>query len=668
MVKKCRAGKAGKVDLELGTFQDTFGNRTKSRPQNILVIILGLAVTASCRDGVTHQSLLKSPSKTAAVSTFYAPDIGDEKVCEIKAQGVLDVDYGLMANVFNPQAKSAQGQGMTNHRFEVQTELHSRVLAKEEGNFVLAVRLRNHHAVIDHDEEQRTAAFETPFLIHMNGNGDIVKYEFARMFPKDVRVRVRGLVESLQVVGPESADAVSWEATEHTAQGREVVVYEVQQQSSNERVLRRTLLSSTDSSHFWDRSSRARRSNRITHSDGTVVWAADGSGLLRYTVNETMNGRLGNQILDKQQSAMNVMCRSDAVHSLPATLAAARESLKDDTFIKTAFYRIPAERFEKIKALRFDDMVTRFDADFTAGLRADAVANTKYWLRMHPRSSREFIDRLTDMTLTRESRERIAHGFTAVAAAGHTEAQEALTDVISSADIDPDIRDLAVRGTLNLQRPERALVAAVWQYRESLPEPKNAHERALQSMTTAIYGSLGNVEFGNREISEEVVENLSLYLIAARSVQDKVDVLSALGNVGDPELTLPHSESYFYSDDWQLRGYAFKTFQMAEGDGAFEAFASYFEAETDGYARRIAAEVATVMPFSTTQNEWMSKQVFSETDGTILTKYARVLGDNLTRLPKNETVLRQMLETIDDRSVRKTIYRYIGPASTGGAK
>lgn len=622
-----------------------------------------LACSAGCEQGERSDSVSGLSS-----ALRFAPTLASEAVYRVQQTGHTTLDYALLGHGIGDSVDyQNQPATMRTHQFEVSTTLHSRVLSEGESGRTLVMRLQNHQSSVDGVADTRTTAFETPFLVTVAKTGEIQAFRFTFGFPSDVAAAIQGLVEPLQVVFEGEPEKSEWVSQEQSSLGSSAVRYRVLESADDVITLDRQLLSTQRSTASFDTGSAdlAQRESRINKSSGTVAWAADGSGLNRFEMTEDVSTMAyGREALRHVQDV--TAQRIDVpLAELPSTLDEAETALRDLTFAKARLYEVPFNLQAELRDATMQSVLLDFERGFDTEV-AKVASRLKYFVRTRPEAALDVTRHFDALELTPQNIDRIGRAYAVLGAAGHPEAQSAMVEALRSPSFNAVSRDMAARGTMSVALPEPELVRAVWDYRNSL-QGLTAAGLTQRGMITNIYGALGGVEHGLPENTREVVSQLRNRLSNTTSMLETAQLITALGNVGDLEQVLPITRDFFHHEDIALRARAFHTFQKAEGDEAFAKFAHYYELENNIEVRRVASAIAKVMLPSATRNNWAQAQAIVETDGLIRGRLVTMIGEDIKNFPENEATLRQMLETVRDREIRKTIYRYISPVTQGGA-
>lgn len=504
----------------------------------------------------------------------------------------------------------------------------------------------------------------------MATTGEVEAVELPVGYPRDAARTLRGLVEALQVVVARPEGAREWTSTEPGQEGPRAVSYRVLATDADRgevRLARKAVGVRQRLEAATAPGMPAVSKVEVAESTGTVVWSTAGDGLVSLRFEDAEKAYAGDEVVMSGRSTLTAEVVPGDIGELPATEDEADRALADDAAARQRFYAIPPEYEAELVGLDARTIVRAFVAEVRTRPQ-QLMPRLKYYLRLHPQDVRavaEAVDALSDAP---GDRMIVGSAFAAIAAAGHTPAQAVLGEAIAGEGFrHPSARAHALRATLSLERPEPFLLPIAWDYVESLPR-RGRNAAYFLSEATNLFGALGAVDRGVPANTRAVVETLGRALRGARTDADRYRALVALSNTGDLERCLPLVEPYFASPRESLRDAAFEIYRKVPGEAAFEAFARRYAAETSPAVRRAASEVAVAMPDTAARSAWAAREALRESDTLVLDRQVRILGDAMASRPENARALHRLLGRVAERSVRKTIYRYVGPDGTGGAR
>ncbi len=593
--------------------------------------------------------------------------IGDTRVYRIQSNGSVDVDYGLIASTMsNGLGGTPAGAEDTSRRvlaqYEIQGDLHYRVVGKDDGGFLLAARLQNALVQVDGVVDSRRDLLEQPFLIRVAPSGALRSFEFVRAFPQDLERVIRGVVEPLQVVFPKAASG-SWVAQENAVGGAYDARYSGVMDGANPSQLQKSKTRIYGVPMADAKGLPAGAATRIGKANATITLDPATGTVETVTASEDTTTDAGGAFISSHvgdYSAERVMA---TVAALPTTAQDATVALAGDDVARARLYEVNPRIAPRVTGLSVEGMLAVFDAELAKN-HASAHLLLKSWLRLNPSKSLAMARELEARPGGGESTSAVV-GFAALSAAGHPEAQAALIEVLSGAKTTASMQERALMAILDVAMPEPALLKAVWSFRSAIVAD-DAAASVMQSLATNVYGALGDAQRGNASVTKEVLHRLSSLLASATDSRQAVLALDALTNVGDYAMVAPLVRSSFSSEAAAVRTAAFVTFRRMTGEAAFKEFGQRFAAEADPAVRREAARVALEMPDSAARTAWAKAQLTGAVETDVVVTAVRILGRELGAKPENELALRGLLDVSRDRQVRREIYAFVAPRSEGG--
>jgi hypothetical protein len=636
-----------------------------SHRRHELAIVLGAVVGLGASVVVVtpaHAAPLSSRAPQAARAKFQ-PTLGAERAWDVTSSGVATIDLQRLAAQLSPTSGGAnRAASEQSHRFEVSARVGARVVGRENGQWLVAMKLQNTSYVVDGQRDGRTSAIEVPFLVRVSDRGEFASFEFPLHFPTEGQVAIRALVEPLQVVFGDVTNDGEWTVGEKTASGSSTVRYAVTgvdaqgvRLSRKVTSARRSVLGATAADQ------RGQFRTTVDASSGDILWSADGSGLESMSIVEKTTTISGGARIATSDLTLRATRAASLVAGVPANLEAARAGLHDMKLARASFYQVPASLTEHVEGIDWPTARTYyFDKIGTA--RSETVLLMKMWLRKNPQFSDQFVEALNEASLGKESQalaDVVGYGFAALGGAGHTEAQRAIVKALGNDAYTALTRQKALDGLISVEMPETFVPAAVWQFRE---ETRRRDESALEllSIATNVYGQMGNATLGVKENTDAVIRTLG-QLLSSRDPYEQRRALVALGNVASLEQTLPLVERFFTSNNEMLRTRAYDVFMRATNVAHFAEFKRRFANERATFVRREVFPVAMSMADSPERTAWALEQARSSNDSVIQQRAAAMLGHAIEDRAANADALREMLTFVKDREVRRLIYSFIPP-------
>ncbi|MBT9556532.1 MAG: hypothetical protein IV100_10910 [Myxococcales bacterium] len=593
--------------------------------------------------------------------------IGDTRVYRIQSNGSVDVDYGVIAATLSnglggTPAGTADASRRVAAQYEIQGDLHYRVVGKDNGGFLLAARLQNALVHVDGVVDPRRDLLEQPFLIRVAPSGALRSFEFVRGFPADLGRVIRGVVEPLQLVFPKAASG-SWVAQENAVGGAYDARYSGAMGGANPAQLQKTKTRIYGVPMADAKGLPAGAATRIGKANATITLDPTAGTVETITASEDTTTDANGAFISSHVGDYSAERVKMAIAALPTTAQDAARALEGDDVARARLYEVNPRIAPRVAGLTVEGMLAVFDAELAKN-QASAHLLLKSWLRLNPTKSLAMARELEARPGGGESAAAVV-GFAALSAAGHPEAQAALIEILGGAKTTATMQERALMAILDVAMPEPALLKAVWSFRSTIVAD-DAAASVMQSLATNVYGALGDAQRGNASVTQEVLHRLSSLLASATDSRQAVLALDALTNVGDYALVAPIVRSSLSSKDAAVRTAAFVTFRRMTGEAAFTEFGQRFAAEVDPAVRREAARVALEMPESAARTAWAKAQLTGAAETDVLVTAVRILGRELGAQPENALALRALLDVSRDRQVRREVYAFVAPRSEGG--
>jgi hypothetical protein len=624
---------------------------------------LNLASTGFAAPSAGAEPMPRAPSgaEKSFRSAFPSQTIDRGVTYRVESKGTIDLNLAVLASRLTPGQSEAQGvTGTMTQRYAVSAELTLKKLADVGTETVFVGKLSRADFSIDGNVDPRQALLETPFLFRVERTGQIAGFEFARHYPEVFASMIRGLVEPMQAIVPASAPA-TWAVDERTENARYVGRYELRPSAPGTGlVLRRA------KSGIALRTENGGMPLRVLarQAETTFEFHPTADGVARVVAVDDIETFSGNARLSHQKGTMRVeRVEAQTPVALPATLAQARAGLDDAAVARAHFYGVDRDLKEQVDALTLEGAMQVFDG----ATRENGVVGLRLlrnYARARPQESMRIARALAAYADTEKDATVCGFGFSALAQAGHVEAQAALVATLADAAVPAHVKEKAVTATMDLERPELTTLRAVWDYKQRLPHAAIVEE----SIATNAYGAMGDASRGNPAITAEVLRTLTQQLKAAQSERKVVYALDALANVGSFALVEPIVSPLFSHASERVRVSAFSTFRRMTGPGAFQRFAARYADEQSPAVKREALRVAFFMEDTDARDAWAKAQLAQTTDAELRLTLTRIVGETIATRPGNAEALRSLLRTETDRTVRKTIYSFIPPAVEGGAR
>ncbi len=180
----------------------------------------------------------------------------------------------------------------------------------------------------------------------------------------------------------------------------------------------------------------------------------------------------------------------------------------------------------------------------------------------------------------------------------------------------------------------------------------------LGSLALLAAGALGHRSLASPELTRSVSEALRDRLARAAGNPERLDVLAAIGNVGDPSL-LPVLSAELSGTDPGLRAEAIGGFRRMEGAAARQALMAHAAVETDATVRARVVQTLQRLETGGEAIAWASAEVGRERDPRVLLALVDLLGASRERSPEAVQALQGILQRPGELSVKRRVLRYI---------
>ena len=652
-------------------------SRRRLRKLSTLAAVVPLAAMFGCDAEVAKGGA--SPSMTSSALVHEARHaveagpmaslrfaVGDSGIHRLSYTGSSDVDFGLLAQSIAdglaPESKEKSRRVVNQHARKA--ALHWRVIGEDASGWTLAARLQDVEIQMDASTDARVELFEQPFTMRVARNGAMGAFTFRKGYPEELALAVRGLVEPLQVViaddggGAWSAQETQQELNVHAQYRRGAV----DAATGAVSIVRTVTSASPSKAYATSLAPLGPIQVTVTGAESTFELAPEGRGIQRIHTRQTVTSSTRKGFLSSHSDVFVAERTPGDLAALPATLAEAAAVLADA--VEKDAYAVDARAVPQIAGRDVKAIV----ADYATTL-AD---NTARGHRLLTNYVRYYPDRCLELARAlnaysgEDPESFIGFGFSAMATAGHVEAQRVLVRVVTEAGWRALSRERALVAMIDLESPRAETMSAVWAFRNAQDDsPEGA---IIQSMATNVYGAFGFVQKADPDVTARVVRDLAGLLNGSGVFRQQAYALSALSNVGDLETVLPVVAPFFAVDNEKLRTRAFEAFRRMTGPAAFEAFAVRYAAEASPSVRLSALRTLAEMEPSAPRNAWAVKEASRETDSDAMRVLVRIIGLGLEAHPGNAAVLRSLLDTQTDRDVRRALYGFVSPQAKGGAK
>lgn len=627
-----------------------------------LSLALSLPLGPPVASAEPQTSLDKTPS--SFLPLVYSPQLNAQSSYHFEMKTTMEHDLSsvmsaLMGSVAqqNPGVQLPQGPLAQKQSLEVvfSGRLNHRVIKKSSAGIVLSAQLSETSFSQNGVENDEPILFESPFLIKLTPQGLIKNVSFLPEVPEANRHLIKSLVEQTQL-SLNGEFNIDWRSREVIDDTSYVTSYHREKDDFNKSVVRLTKRYSSPT--LLNSNELAKLIPTIDEMTTTAEVAIDGSGLrslshtgaLRYT----HKGKLtvsGRSILTMDKMGEVNITLLDSEEALMSS--EARKALK-----RISGYKIPRALLKQVAPLSVSQVVEAYTQIKDSDLREDKKhlqihRLIKAYIVANPEQSGDLLDTALARTADSDIHFAIVRAFVDIP---HADSQEAILRHLQGED-EEKLMMMAVQ-LFSSTEVNLTLLEAIWNLRNA---NFLSDRSALKHVLTNLFGGLGAVGANNPENTSFVVERLSTIIKSPRSVHDRFMGLSAIANIRDLSIILPLVEPFFTSEDITERIYAFTAFEFLSGEEAFDIFAQHFSRETSEKVLERATARAAHMPKSASRTTWARAQLMTSPFTKVKVTVAGILGTELKDNPDNEETLREALRIVKDRSVRREIYKFIGP-------
>lgn len=468
---------------------------------------------------------------------------------------------------------------------------------------------------------------ETFFVARADLEGRFTRFEFPAGLGNPMQERLRGLVRMFQVVVPQHA-GISWTTEEEDAQGTFTAVYRRGKGGSVRKARVR----------YRDGAARIVASkNHATLSPDGASWLA----AMDVTEIQNMSSESDQRVRVETEGSLRRLADEDAWTDT------ARDRLAEEAAAVVG----RKETANKLRIRPATDVDRALLRELIASLEktgklSNQLAQLEALLAECPELAAELPALIARNELEDLTASTLVHALGLV---GHDEAQAALVDILGDSRQGAVHRLRAVVDLGGVARPNRASQDRLW-------EMCNTGEPGSELSNTAML-ALGRMGGSLRRASAQDYAHLSRRLVqtlqTARSGEERVTVITALGNTGDPELARDVLPS-LNAGSTQERGAAAKA--LGRMPGTRSHLLTRLQSESSSVVRAHLAEGLCKQGEPTLATlEAIDQAITGETDQRARFAMARYLGENLRQFPRGKSTLATVLE--GERSNR--IRRYI---------
>lgn len=510
----------------------------------------------------------------------------------------------------------------------------------------VGARLTDASLTVDGLASPHAPALGAPFSFRVDRQGRFTTLTFAPRLPAEAAAILEQLVRRLQVVLPH-ARRTTWRTRERDAAGIFRAEYRVDP-AAPLVVEKRRVEYLPEVAGVAAPDVLASRIRLELWPDLAGVRRVEGSERLRLR----SDGLQGHETVSFRYEP--VAAPAGALPESPAALARARDESSAGADLAAA----PPHPADLPDARAVGEALRRF-ADAFGRDQAAAEALVAAWLRL-PGAPGALVGALDAMArdLDRAPLDaaRRASLWRMLAQAGTPEAEAALLDAAVSPDHSRVTRRQAIGhfGQVTVARPE--MVAGLLGVHEAGGQPGG--DAGLGTMALLAAGALGHPDLAASALGRTVADALEQRLARAASVEERAEVLAAMGNAGEP--CLPALRTALADPAPAVRAAAVDGFRRMEGLPGYRALLEHAGAELDGGVRARTAEMLGRLGPEPEAIAWAAAEASRDPDRRVRLALVDLLGAAGERSPEARAALEALRES-DDREVRRRVLRYVPP-------
>ena len=639
-----------------------------------------------------------APTAPAALRLRFHPQLEQPLVYQFEMQASSEADYNFLISAIGKQALNSrqtpqEAQPAQWQRIELST--HGELALKyyrhplktdvwQVAGFLMELDYKINGKIPAYMDSLRY-----PFVFLMDERGQFSRFDFALGMQEESRQFIQSLLNSLQIVLSEQASP-AWRSDESDTLGDYTGEYRILSGGTSLSVEKhKTAYRHSRFLGMFQQQIFPGLENRIDQSryqaslllqdSGALSVAKDwlqslsGEEAVTFLANGHAHGKTSNQFkLERIQKD---------VHDLfPATFADVLAGLRGQQYLNSKYYATDERLNQMGEGLDLNGALDKYLelmkqlAQPNAGRLPERFLVN--YLRAHPQASFELVDALDRDTQRQRFDEKTQLIlWRLLTEAGHIEAQQAVTQVLSDPRFQPITRYRALLYVSDFENPQTATAEALWHFYQETTAAQQAQnllnleidpDLAQQSagwrnMSLLAYGALGNTNKENADTRAAVTTQLQTYLHDTQNTADAQSVaLQAIGNTANPAL-LKDVVPYLSATDEAVRISGYQALrQMPSADAAL-ALTRQYASEASPKVRVKALETLADMPTTGQALNWARQNLPRVEEARGQAVLVNLLGSTLQTYPENAAALRQLLEKSQDNQVKMRIYRYLTP-------
>jgi len=528
----------------------------------------------------------------------------------------------------------AKTTGASSIRVHLQGLLDTLTLETDTDQALVGMRLSSIQLKINGTMDSETnRALGVPFRVRFTANGMPLAFEF----PAEVSLQNRSILENLVRTFQVSLDrGDSWVTQESNGSGTYEATYRRSGPNSFEKSKRKFNTTAAGMVSWSEVSSTETFSIEPNHD-----WIA-AMEVVESMSSEGQSGpvmKVSNHATLKLQPGTQATLMAN-LWDFDATAAAVddRATMKDTVPDMTA------------EQARRQILATVPELDTATQGRLGLVHRLRDLLRVDASLPTAILDLLKTQELSDRTR---ADLYLALEQAGTDSAQAALANVItdSSWSLKDGMRAIVAMG--GIKQPTTESIAVLW---DAAQNYVGGERQRMASSATFALGSIGNNMHkadnpGYASLRSDLLSNA----VGSSDVATRSDYITALGNTQD--MTLANDVIVFLDDaEPAVRRAAALSLGSLGVDQVADQLVSDYREEDNSYVRGAIAESLQLWMQPTDSAMAMFRQaVRTEADESTRYNIALMLGNNLSKFPENESVLREIMRSEPSKRIRQKV-------------
>ncbi|MEM7207232.1 MAG: HEAT repeat domain-containing protein [Pseudomonadota bacterium] len=533
---------------------------------------------------------------------------------------------------FDSSMQMSSGAGNNDFQVTIRSGLVMSVLSAGSQDTRVGFKLSNLSFRISGQSDPEMNRFlQKPFRVTFSRSGVPLQFEFSEGLNEQEQTILENLIRTFTV--SISGDKNSWTSQESVASGTYKASYERTDSGTFEK----------SKSHFEAANASPMFNGAEIASTELIELYSGQNWLSRMTIDETLESKSTSGPSIRVHNRASIKLSSGNTFSVTKdqwNFAAAEpeQSAPDAESKKVKMSVEEARRSLKTKIAILDS---------TEQGRSTVIHELKDLLRVDGSIPQFLLLQMQTGEITDRTR---ADLYLALELAATTEAQAALTDVVTQPDWSTRDSMRALVALAGITDPSPQTLTVLWD---------TAHAQRGQISTTATY-SLGSV--GSRMKATDNPEYLTLrdsllnQAFSAGDTNERVTFIHSLGNTRDAEIA-PEIGTFLQDSDPSVRRAAALSLGLMQSTYSTESLVAQFDKESDSQVRGAIAQSLKHLPIadSAPVMESMNRAIVSERDESARYAMANFLASNLDKHPDYKADLKQLMREEPSKRIRQAI-------------